>query len=59
MKEKEEEEGECEGEHPWINWINNGPSPLLNCREKMNVHVKTFTHHNVGIAWIKACSTCA
>ena len=51
MKEEKEEEGESEGEHPLINWINNGPSSLLySCREKMNmefkVHVKTFTASN-------------
>ena len=56
MKNEEEEEGESEGEHPWTNWINNGPSPLLKyCHEKMNMefkeHVKMFTPH---IAYIHA-----
>ena len=44
MKEEEEkEDGEREGEHALIDWINSGPSPLLASQDALEVMLVTYS----------------
>ena len=44
---KEEDEGEGEGEHPWINWINNRPSPLMPRKNEYAVQSAVYDGHSL------------